>query len=77
MSDTIIVGIFSLCGTVFGTFGGIIASSKLTTYRIQRLEEKVDKHNNFAERIPVIENNIKVANHRIEDLERRVDHYEN
>lgn len=77
MSDTIIVGLFSLCGTVVGTVGGIIASSKLTVYRIKQLENKVDKHNNFAERIPVIENNIKVANHRIEDLERRVDHYEN
>lgn len=76
MSDTIIVGLFSLCGTVFGTIGGIIASSKLTVYRIKQLENKVDKHNNFAERIPVIENNIKVANHRIEDLERRVEHIE-
>lgn len=76
MSDTIIVGLFSLCGTVVGTVGGIIASSKLTVYRIKQLENKVDKHNNFAERIPVIENNIKVANHRIEDLERRVKHIE-
>lgn len=77
MSDTIIVGLFSLCGTVVGTVGGIIASSKLTVYRIKQLENKVDKHNNFAERIPVIENNIKVANHRIDDLERRVERNEN
>ena len=77
MSDTIIVGLFSLCGTVVGTVGGIIASSKLTVYRIKQLENKVDKHNNFAERIPVIENNIKAANHRIDDLERRVERNEN
>ena len=77
MSDTIIVGLFSLCGTVVGTVGGIIASSKLTVYRIKQLENKVDKHNNFAERIPVIENNIRVANHRIDDLERRVERNEN
>ena len=77
MSDTIIVGLFSLCGTVVGTVGGITASSKLTVYRIKQLENKVDKHNNFAERIPVIENNIKVANHRIDDLERRVERNEN
>ena len=77
MSDTIIVGLFSLCGTVVGTVGGIIASSKLTVYRIKQLENTVDKHNNFAERIPVIENNIKVANHRIDDLERRVERNEN
>ena len=77
LSDTIIVGLFSLCGTVVGTVGGIIASSKLTVYRIKQLENKVDKHNNFAERIPVIENNIKVANHRIDELERRVERNEN
>lgn len=72
MSDTVIVAIVSLLGTLGGTFGGILTSSKLTNYRIEQLEKKVDKHNNFAERIPVIENDIKVANHRIEDLERKV-----
>ena len=49
-----------------------MTSAKLTNYRIQQLEKKVDKHNNFAERIPVIEQQIKVANHRIDDLERKV-----
>lgn len=52
-----------------GTFGGILTSSKLTAYRIEQLEKKVDKHNNFAERIPVLEEKIEVANHRIDDLE--------
>ena len=70
MSNEIIVGLLSLTGTLVGTFGGIIASSKLTAYRIEQLEKKVDKHNNFAERIPVIEDRIKVANHRIDDLEK-------
>lgn len=70
MSNEIIVGLLSLTGTLVGTFGGIIASSKLTAYRIEQLEKKVDKHNNFAERIPVLEDRIKVANHRIEDLEK-------
>ena len=46
-----------------------MTSAKLTNYRIRELEKKVDKHNNFAERIPVLEQSIKVANHRIEDLE--------
>ena len=69
MSDTIIVGLFSLCGTVVGTVGGIIASSKLTVYRIKQLENKVDKHNNFAQRIPLIEEKVKVINHRLNDLE--------
>lgn len=70
MSDTIVVAILSLIGTLGGTFGGILTSSKLTAYRIEQLEKKVDKHNNFAERIPVVEEKIKVMNHRIEDLEK-------
>ena len=62
---TIIVGVLSLLGTLAGSFGGM----KLVTYRIEQLERKVEKHNNFAERIPVIEEQIKVVNHRIDDLE--------
>lgn len=69
MTDTIAVALVSLMGTLIGTFGGIITASKLTNYRIEQLERKVDKHNNFAERIPLIQNDIKVANHRIDDLE--------
>lgn len=59
------IGVMSL----IGTFGGIVASGKLTCYRIEQLEKKVDKHNNFAERMPVVEEQIKVINHRIDDLE--------
>lgn len=68
-NDTIAVALVSLVGTLIGTFGGIITASKLTNYRIEQLERKVDKHNNFAEKIPLIQNDIKVANHRIDDLE--------
>ena len=70
MSSTIIVALISLVGTLAGSLGGIIVSSKLTNYRIEQLEKKVDKHNKFAERMPVIEEQIKVINHRIEDIER-------
>lgn len=69
MSDTILVAILSLVGTLGGTFGGILTSAKLTNFRIEQLEKKVEKHNNFAERIPVLEEKIKVEEHRIEDLE--------
>ncbi len=69
MPIEIIVALLSLVGTAIGTFGGIVASAKLTNYRIQQLEKKVDKHNHFAERIPVIEEKIKVANNRISNLE--------
>jgi ABC-type lipoprotein release transport system permease subunit len=69
MDKTIIIALISFAGTLIGTFGGIITSSKLTTYRIEQLENKVDKHNGFGERIPVIEEQVKVINHRIDDLE--------
>lgn len=69
MLDTIIVGALSLVGTIIGSLGGIVTSAKLTNYRIQQLEKKVEKHNNFAERIPVLEEKVKVEEHRITDLE--------
>ena len=72
MSSEMWVAIFSLIGTLIGTLGGILASAKLTNYRIQQLEKKVEKHNNFAERIPVIEEKIKISNHRVDDLEEEV-----
>lgn len=77
MSETVIVTIISFTGTLLGTLGGIIASAKLTIYRIEQLEKKVDKHNNVIERVfkleehdAVIDEQIKVATHRIEDLEK-------
>ena len=76
MSETVIVAIISLVGTLFGSVGGIVASGKLTGYRIDRLEEQVKKHNNVIERMykleertAVVEEQVKVANHRIDDLE--------
>ena len=71
MQTELIVAAFSLFGTLIGSLGGIVVSSKLTTYRISELEKKVDKHNNFASRMPVVEEQIKVINHRLEDLESR------
>lgn len=77
MPSEIIVGLLSLAGTLVGSIAGIIASNKLTLYRIEQLEKKVDKHNNLIERTFRLEENqavmaeqIKVANHRIEDLEK-------
>jgi hypothetical protein len=70
----IIVAAISLLGTLGGSLGGILVSSKMTNYRIQQLENKVAEHNNFARRMPVVEEQIKVANHRIDDLERKNEH---
>ena len=69
MDSGIIVALISLAGTALGTLGGIMASSKLTNYRIQQLEKRVAEHNNYARRMPVVEEQIKVINHRVADLE--------
>ena len=71
MNTEIIVALVAFAGTLIGTFGGIVTGSKLTSYRIEQLEKKVDKHNSFAERMPVVEEQIKAINHRIEDLEKK------
>lgn len=72
MKSEIIIAIISFFGTMIGTLGGIITSSKLTSYRIEQLEKKVEVHNNFAGRMPVIEEKIRVMNHRISDLEKEM-----
>lgn len=74
MDVNVISALISLSGSIIGTLGGIWLSARMTTYRIEQLERKVDKHNNFAERMPVIEEQIKVINHRIEDLEKESKH---
>ena len=77
MNDAVLVAIISLIGTLGGAFSGIITANKLTNYRIEQLEKKVEKHNSVIERVnklqkheAVIDEEIKVANHRIDDLER-------
>lgn len=69
MQSEITVALLSLAGTLLGSLGGILASSKLTAYRLSQLEKKVDRHNGFGERIPVLEEKLKVVNHRLDDLE--------
>ena len=68
MSDTVLVAVISLIGTLFGTFGGILTSGRLTAYRIEQLEKKVEKHNNLVERTYILEEKRKAANHRIDSL---------
>ncbi len=72
MDSEIAVAIIAFLGTMVGTGGGIMASSKLTNHRIEELEKKVDKHNTIIERTYILEEKMKVANHRIDDLEKKV-----
>ena len=69
----IVVSLITLAGTILT----VISGSRLTAYRIQKLEEKVQAHNNLIDRmykveqrIEVDENRLKVSEHRIDDLER-------
>lgn len=69
MDSAVIVALISLAGTLLGSGGGVLVSSKLTAYRLQQLENKVAEHNQYARRMPVVEEQIKVINHRVADLE--------
>ena len=79
MGTEIVVSLITLLGSALGTFGGIFVHSKLPAYRIEQLERKQDKHNaviertyRLEERTEVQEEKLRVANHRIDDLERKV-----
>ena len=76
MSSEIIVSIITLLGSAVGTFGGILLNARLTNYRIEQLEKKVDRHNSVIERVYLLEKadaveneELKVINHRLSDLE--------
>lgn len=76
MPTEVIVALIGLCGSAGGSFVAALISNKVWQYRIEQLEKKVEKHNNLVERMykveekeELIEERIKVANHRIDDLE--------
>lgn len=68
--NEIIIALLSLLGTIVGSLSGVLAANRLTNYRIQELEKKVDKHNTVIERTYRLEEMMKVANNRLNDLER-------
>ncbi len=77
MATEIAVALIGLAGSAIGSVIGVMVSAKLTQYRIEQLEKKVDKHNSviertykLEERCSVLEEDMKVSNHRLADLER-------
>ena len=74
MSETMIVAILSLVGTLIGSLGGILAANKLTNYRIKKLEEKVEKHNQVVERVYRLESLEAVNEEKIAAVDEKVDH---
>ena len=82
--EGIVVALIGLVGSAVGSLVGILTSSKLTNYRLEQLEKRVQAHNNLVERMYRLEEafktheelaseRLKVANHRIEDLEKSTD----
>ena len=81
MSETMLVALLSFLGTVLGSLFGILTANKLTNYRISQLEKKVETHNKVIDRVyklekhdAVVDEEITVANHRIDDLEKVIPH---
>lgn len=70
MNETVIVALIGCLGSVLGSLLGIIATSKLTQYRLSQLEEKVAKYNNVIERTFVLEGDVKELKHEITDLKK-------
>ena len=68
MSDTVVAALIGLGGSALGAFGGIMASARLTQYRLRKLEEKVDKHNNIIERTYKLEGRVTELEHDIRDI---------
>ncbi|MEA4899338.1 MAG: hypothetical protein VB065_14140 [Eubacteriales bacterium] len=68
MSETMIVAVLSLAGTLAGSLLGVLTANKLTNYRIAQLEAKVDKHNHLVERMVKVEESTKSAHHRLDEM---------
>ena len=69
---SITVAIISLFGTIIGSVTGVLVSNKLTTFRIEQLEKKIDKYANnmdeIKERLVIVEQSTKSAHHRLDGL---------
>ena len=70
MSEEIFVAVLSLAVTLAGSLCGILAANRMTVYRIEQLEKKVDKHNSVVERTCRLEGRMTEAEHDIRDLKK-------
>ena len=76
MSDAITVALIGLLGSGIGSLLGVIASSKLTTYRLDELTKKVEKHNSIVERMYHLEERFSVHEEFSHGLVRRLEEME-
>jgi hypothetical protein len=77
MSEAIVVAGISLAGTLCGTWGGIMTANRLTAYRIEQLEKKVEKHNSVIERVFRLEERDAVMDERISNMEKEIERSSN
>lgn len=72
MSNELIVAVLSCIGTIAGSITGILVSNRLSNYRIEQLEKKIDKYANnvdeMRERLIIVEQSTKSAHHRLDDV---------
>lgn len=72
MSNELIIAILSCLGTIAGSITGILVSNRLSNYRIEQLEKKIDKYANnmdeIKERLVIVEQSAKSAHHRLDDI---------
>lgn len=68
MQIEVLVAVLSFAGTLIGTLTGVLTSARLTTYRLEQLEKKVEKHNNLVERMVAVEKSAASAHKRLDDL---------
>ena len=80
MNSEILIAILSFLGTALGSVVSIMTANALTNYKIEELTKRVEKHNGVIDRVykleeraEVTEERIKVANHRIDDLESKTE----
>lgn len=71
MEPEVLVSLITLIGSALGTFAGIAVNTKLTNFRIEQLEKKVDKHNNVIERTVKLEERIGAIDYRLKEIENR------
>ena len=67
----IIVALIGLCGSAVGAFIGVVASAKLTQFRLERLEEKVEAHNRLIERTYQLEGRMTSVEQDVKDIKQR------
>ena len=73
MTETMFIALLSLLGTLVGSLTGILTANKLTNYRIEQLEKKVDKHNCVIERVYDLEKRDAVIEEEIENAKQKID----